>query len=433
MPEKMETAIRNYIAGRMTEKLDTLHKKRDGDLKKVTSPSDEVAIQAEYADEEAKIRVKFFPRNWLDDAAKRAKQISMATHAIKFTHSSAKGSNILYLQKNEQPQYLDSSCLADPIIDAVGNAAALDVAKFLQLETGSGNLAGLLANGDYSALNSFSENNTEIEVWVTGFLHALEDSSPASHTLAKQVYFPVDENKYHLLSPLYSSSLSQEIYNRIQFSRFAQESKEARKAKKNGAYSATPVLSFPNVAVTVSGGSKPQNISQKNSGRGGRTYLFPATPPVWQTQVKPPIYLENFFTYKQLNNQTYGTVRKLANFLEKIFDLESNLRIRRYRARLVDEIVDTILNISCSMAELPANWTDKANLPSHQKAWLDSGFPSHQSSDWYNSVASDFADWLNGKLKKITIDKLTLAKTENEFWRDTFLQGIRDTRAGRRS
>lgn len=433
MTENMETAIRGYIAERMTEKLEALYKQRDGLLKKAQSPVEESELKNKYAEEEETLRQRFLPRNWLSDASRRAKQISMATHAVKFTHSSAKGTNILHLVKEEHPQYLDSSCIAEPIIDAVGNAAALDVAKLLQLETKAGNFTGLLAKNDYSALKAFSLDGAELKKWVEGFLLALEDTSPASHTLAKQVYFPVGNGEYHLLSPLYSSSLSQEIYDRIQFVRYSMESKEARKTKKDNKYSPIPVISFPNIAVTISGGSKPQNISQKNSGRGGRTYLLPNSPPKWDSQVTPPVYLKNFFSLRELNWQTNRTVKQLAIFLEKIVDLDSNQRIRNHRNRLVNEIIDTVFNLSLTMTQLPTGWTEQAKLPSHQKVWLDPHMPEHQDSNsWCKPVAFDFAQWLNKRLNQLSSDKLLFTKTESEFWQDIFIQGVHEIKFGRR-
>lgn len=433
MTENMETAIREYIAERMTEKLEALYKQRDGLLKKALSPAEESELNNTYADEEEKLRVKYLPRNWLSDASKRAKQISMATHAVKFTHSSAKGTNILHLAKEEHPQYLDSSCIKEPIIDAVGNAAALDVARLLQLEIKARNFSELLAKGDYSVLKSFSRDEAELKKWVEGFLLALEDTSPASHTLAKQVYFPVTTDKYHLLSPLYSSSLSQEIYNRIQFVRYSKESKDARKEKKANKYSPLPVVSYPNIAATTSGGSKPQNISQKNSGRGGKTYLLLNAPPKWESQVKPPVYLKDFFSLRELNRQTNSTLKQLVHFLEEAIDLDSNQRIRNYRNRLVNEIIDTVLNLSLTMTKLPTGWTENAKLPSHQKMWLDPCLPEHQdSNNWYKPVAFDFAQWFNKRLNKISSEKLLFAKTESVFWQDAFIQGVNETKLGRR-
>ena len=76
--------------------------------------------------------------NWLDGAAQRACQISMVTHAAKFTHSSAKGSNILAADLGQDRRYLDTASLPSPVLDAVGNAAALDVARLLQLTDDNG-------------------------------------------------------------------------------------------------------------------------------------------------------------------------------------------------------------------------------------------------------------------------------------------------------
>src|SRR5690625_1721430 len=78
---------------------------------------------------------QFQPSAWLEDAARRVRQIQMVTHSLKPLHPDARGTN-LYIEPAElfQHDVLSSHSLGHNFsADVVGNAAALDVFKFLQL------------------------------------------------------------------------------------------------------------------------------------------------------------------------------------------------------------------------------------------------------------------------------------------------------------
>ena len=84
----------------------------------------------------------------------------------------------------------------------------------------------------------------------------------ASHTLAKQLYWPVGSDvqadaSYHLLAPLYASSLAHKVFEILQNDRFSDEAKGARAARKDGLYSERPAREYPHLAVQQMGGTKP--------------------------------------------------------------------------------------------------------------------------------------------------------------------------------
>src|SRR5690554_2055599 len=79
---------------------------------------------------------KYEYTTWLADAARRVSQIQAVTHVLKATHPDARGSS-LHLAPNNLPQHreIGSHLLGDTFAeDIVGNAAALDVFKFLKTE-----------------------------------------------------------------------------------------------------------------------------------------------------------------------------------------------------------------------------------------------------------------------------------------------------------
>ncbi|WP_299141649.1 type I-F CRISPR-associated protein Csy1 [uncultured Vibrio sp.] len=422
--------IENYIFERYTIKSEALDKDYEKERSQATTAQDIESIEVKFADQRDKLRSDFDASNWLDSAAKRASQISMATHAIKFTHSSAKGTNVLAADLGQDNRYLDTAALQMPKIDAVGNAAALDVASLLQLSDDNGkSLLDCLKLDDVASLKVIAKNDAQLEEWRVGLKQALLDATPSSHTLAKQVYFPIADNEYHLLAPLYSSSLSQAIYQEISHSRFSQEMKAARDARKKQVPHSEPVVVYPNLAVTIIGGSKPQNVSQLNSGRRGRNYLFSSRPPEWQPQLKAPLTSDNIFTHSELRYATRFAVKRLVSFLIQVSQQErdSNLAIRNKVKRLVDEVIDEVFAKVSQWQQLPLGWSDELNeLPVAQCRWLDPNNPKWDRHDdqWQQDISKAFGRWLVGNVNHFGKDEILLGLVESNQWQETFKQAL---------
>ena len=423
MQTEISTLIQAYIEQRRQTKLDEIEKKKNvkNGVSEIELATLNEQIQTAYQD--------FNVQTWLTSAAVRAKQISLATHAVKFTHGSAKGSNILALASNTDAPYLDSSVIATPAVDAVGNAAALDVAKLLQLDDGDATLAVYLSQGDDHVLRSLASSDEQCQLWADGLRQALEVKTPSSHTLAKQIYFPIGDNQYHLISPLYSSALAHELFYQVQHSRFSDEMKAAREARKKNQPSDVDVVRYSNLAVTISGGSKPQNISQLNSKRYGKTYLFPCAAPDWQSQYQPPMFGSNWFDSREVGRNTYYLIKLLAEFLVKVKPLDSNIRIRQRRDRLADQILDSILILAAPHQVNAKGWSETSELSSAQQCWLDPQADHLYSGDWQTEVSRDFGLWLNNRLEKASQQQLMLGSEALQHWQALCHDAIRE--AGR--
>ena len=85
--------------------------------------------------ERDKLRRQFDFKVWIDDAARRVTQLQAVTHSLKPIHPDAKGTNLYTVPvKMRVHELLGSHCLGLEFEDdVVGNAAALDVYKFLSL------------------------------------------------------------------------------------------------------------------------------------------------------------------------------------------------------------------------------------------------------------------------------------------------------------
>ncbi|MCD9496933.1 type I-F CRISPR-associated protein Csy1 [Photobacterium carnosum] len=423
MQTEISTLIQAYIEQRRQTKLDEIEKKKNvkNGVSEIELATLNEQIQTAYQD--------FDIQTWLTSAAVRAKQISLATHAVKFTHGSAKGSNILSLATNTDAPYLDSSAIVTPAVDAVGNAAALDVAKLLQLDDGNATLAVYLSQGDDHVLRPLASSDEQCQLWADGLRQALEVKTPSSHTLAKQIYFPIGDNQYHLISPLYSSALAHELFHQVQHSRFSDEMKTARDARKKNQPSDIDVVRYSNLAVTISGGSKPQNISQLNSKRYGKTYLFPCTAPDWKSQYQPPMFGLNWFDSREVGRNTYYLIKLLAEFLVKVKLLDSNIRIRQRRDRLADQILDSILTLAVSHQTNTSGWSETSELFQAQQCWLDPQASHLYNGDWQTEVSRDFGLWLNNRLEKASQQQLMLGSEALQHWQALCHDAIRE--AGR--
>ncbi|MBN3214855.1 type I-F CRISPR-associated protein Csy1 [Pectobacterium polaris] len=419
--EKLKAFILSYINNRKQAKLDAFDKEAE---KKRTTLSGEAlaAEELELTENRREIEQKHEVHAWLTDAASRAGQISLVTHALKFTHSDAKGSSIFSAETVADAKTLSTSTLAQPAIDAVGNAAALDVAKLLQTENDGDSLVAALQRGDHSALDPLAESPEQLAQWLAGFQQVFTNRQPSSHKLAKQIYFPTENGEYHLLSPLYSSSLAQALHQRINAVRFGDEAKDIRKARKDNLWHDQLDISYPNLAVQNMGGTKPQNISSLNSSRSGRSYLLSCAPPQWNSIEKPPQQHDSIFRPRgEVDYHTRATLVQMQRFLLSVKEVENNRDIRQQRLHYLDQLIDQLFFYVSSVQNLPAGWSAESELKRAQQLWLDPYRAEtdtvfrreREAEDWQKAVAYDFGRWLNLRLKHET---LIFGEVERREW-----------------
>ena len=408
--EALKVFILSYINTRKQAKLDAFDKEVE---KKCVGLSGEAlsAKRIELAQARQEIEHKHEVGHWLSDAASRAGQISLVTHALKYTHSDAKGSSIFSTAATTEANTLTTSSLLKPAIDAVGNAAALDVAKLLQTEHDGDSLVAALQRGDHRALKALAENQEQLSQWLQGFGQVFTDKQLSSHKLAKQIYFPVAPEQYHLLSPLYSSSLAQALYQRINHQRFGEQAKTIRQARKAGQWHQQPDISYPNLAVQNMGGTKPQNISSLNSGRGGRSYLLSCAPPQWQQVDKPPSHDSIFRLQGEADYHTRDALNQLQHFLLRVKEVKNNRDIRKQRLIYLDQLIDQLFCYVAGIQNLPSGWSEQSKLRPAQQLWLDPyraktdpAFRRElEAGDWQSTIIDEFARWLNRRLKHETL------------------------------
>lgn len=412
-------AIEHFLKERLDAKLDKLpsdHPKRDELISQHTRET------------------------WLAEAARRVAQIQIVTHTLKPIHPDARGTN-LFRAPYELPAHgeVGSHILGqDFSSDVVGNAAALDVFKLLKLPVDGRPLLAWMQDGDPDLLAALSDDTDEAGDWLTAFtgITAPRSATPSSHTLAKQLYWlagedPADNTQYHLLAPLYSSTLAHAVFQTINEDRFGEAGKLARQARYAQRDHDTGYREYPDLAVQKFGGTKPQNISQLNSERGGNNYLLASRPPKWETrEIKVPLFTESVFPRFGWIREVRATVRNLRDFLES--DPPPNMKTKNRRDALLDRLIDELVDFAHPLqATLPAGWTRDTDcrLVEAERLWLDPGraetddatdtelAAAWQRMDWPAEIGRRFGNWLNHELGQ----SLPLGDIEGRLWRDELL------------
>ncbi|ADH86222.1 type I-F CRISPR-associated protein Csy1 [Desulfurivibrio alkaliphilus] len=436
----MSQKIVEYIRVRRDAKLEDFDKKANSERKKVSDPNLLASLEQELAEKRQTQEAKYEVSEWLTDAAARAKQIQMVTHALKYTHPDARGSSLYAVGGETQPEsyrqnsLLSTASLHKPAIDVVGNAAALDVAGLLQLEVDGVALIEFIRQGDIAPLLPIAKNEQQASSWLTGFCRALDNKETGAHKLSKQIYFPDSSGGYHLVAPLYSSSFAQALYERIATARFGEEAKEGRKAKRDKKFSVFKVVDYPNTAMQKFGGSNAQNISQLNARRNGSAFLLQCSPPSWVRKLTPPLKVKTVFSWHHFGFRAHGTIKDLRRFLEKNAKKTSTITIRERRGAYIDELMDLLVQYAASIQKLAGvgGWSASPDCRLHraEQLWLDPRrvakdvefAQEREKNDWQVEIADRFALWLNHNLKS---DLLKLGDMEHREWQSLLASKLR--------
>lgn len=420
----LRTVVETFIQERLQPKLDKLGEEDD--------------------DKRQKLREDHQRETWLTNAAASVKYLQLATHTVKPIHPSIKGATSIYLSKPwiDTDSLVGTHTLKSEVVDdvAVENAAALYVWAFLKCELGGKTLLKRMMAHDPAMLKALSDDLNRAEMLVAAFVEIGRGKSPAaSHTLGKQLYFPVATDGYHLLAPLFPTALVHSLHTTLQVDRFSDATKAAREARKANKDHPQGLREYPNMVVQNFGGSKPQNVSQLNSERGGANHLLPSVPPVWQSEgIKPPLRQASVFDKGgpvRASKDVRFWTQKLRKYLVKELD-RNNVHIRDKRAKMVDEIIYSVLDIAAQIQCLPSGWSQSegCRLSASEKRWLDldavkEADKAHETGDvapaidWQGEVAERFGNWLNAA---ISTDKTLMGDNEFLAWKHRFLEKLRD-------
>ncbi|KAE9530177.1 type I-F CRISPR-associated protein Csy1 [Testudinibacter aquarius] len=391
----------------------------------------------------ATMRQKYSFVDWLEDAAERmAKQLKFGSHISKGVHPDAKGDNINF-QTNRAlpPGFLGSQHLNSPYLDANGNAAALPLAAFLDTEIAeTGIKLRTLIMQDHSALDGvFADDKVRSARYQTLFKSALvnELSEQVTHERNKQLLFPLNHHDYRCLVPLYPSVLTHELYQKMIALRFSTENKTARENRFKKTVEQQPYVSVLNIAVTILGGTKPQNVSQLMSKQGGRNYLLPSLPPHFKQSYSLSIGDDSESLFAK--SLAYLCRKPLKSLFKIGRTNYNNVAIRDARKACLDDILFRLIGaVSEIQQQKEAGWTREIKLNYHEKLWLDpkrieldgeAVFKQDRATgDWRDKVAERFANWLNSMLKaEFKEISKHFSDAEHQEWRKEMNEMIQES------
>lgn len=406
-------------------------KRKEDWLKKETKAS---MSDAELQDLNQQCEERFSRKNWIPDAAKRAGQINISSHPCTFSHPSARKNKNGYVtsiianadQANDG--YLRTGNVAVEQ-DALGNAAALDVYKFLTLSMSDNQpLYYHIENQTPLAKSLLSIDNENYETLKDGFM-AMFNSGEGNITSSKikQVYFPSEDN-YHLLSILSNSGLVYELRKRIDDLRFSEHQKFLREKRRNNEVSTEGYSEIHDITTIGYGGTKPQNISVLNNQFGGKARLLMSAPPTLSKRsVQFPKH--DFFA----SCIRYQDIREPINKLHKIFITSLNgtislSNLRSGRDHRLQDIIDQIILKMIAVRAVSQNQycEETNNLPHFQQVWLCHPHLDErlQTDTWLVELCNTISQWILAAYKQLIKKPLLLGPAEIAY----IQQAVEDNR-----
>lgn len=338
------------------------------------------------------------PAEWFDAMVMHMDECHLASHVGKFTNPDIKATVCSHSKK--VAGYVTtggSTCSLDILTPAqyLGSASLL-----LSTVTPDKNVLEAVISRDKELEKELELLSLPIEKLQEKVQKMLEDSRKepdATDTHLRQVYFPIAEGEYHLLSVMPSSSLSLEMYRRI---RAINGHKIDCYSKKSEAYG-KPCEEVKGLTMIGFGGTKPQNISALNSRRGGKAYLLSSLPPSLH-EVKVRIPKSDFFKESIWYKSQSSALYQLHAYMKQE---RNTMEIRKAIHDLADEMIDAVLLVAYQIRAGAAGWSEEETyvaLPRSQKIWLDDAcMEERQDPSWTGEIAASFARWVVFSYEKL--------------------------------
>lgn len=401
-----------------------------------------IGDEAKRAREEA----RFQRETWLADAAEEALKIQVVTHCIKYTHSGIKkedASEIYDEKLSSIPKgFIGTHSFKNCPIDlsSNNNARNMPLFDFFQMVVNGKSILQRVMENDDNLRAAFSDDAELAAGWMAAFRRMKEsEERPASHTLARQVYFPLEKGGYHLLAPLFPTSLVQHVHLILQEDRFGEAAKEAREARREERFCAHGYCEYRDMLVRKFGGTKPQNISWLNSRRHGENWLLASLPSVWkQDRVRLPFGVESVFGPVLDGLPELREARTaLIAFLEKVSGAYTNIHIRKKRAALLEDMISVVVQWAARIRGQEGGWSagPECRLSEEERFWLDPGRGEtdpewrqrRADGQWLEPLLKRAATWFNARL---TTPKLRMGDEERHVWKREIAAAVRQLEEG---
>lgn len=339
----------------------------------------------------------------LDDLLKNiSEQVVFTTHGVKFSNPNVKNElkiNVWASNSARNDGYVRTGNYGERERDVTINAAFLSCPKFINLVLDSEDKKTLyhhVINKTEYIKDCFKSLDYDFQK-VFDVFSAIKFGNETNLTskYISQVYFPIDEENYHLLSILYPSTGLFLIKHKDNNFKFLDDVKKIRDLKKENKFSDKEIHDLYDLVEIGFGGDKPQNISYINNKESGKAYLFLSKPPVLtDKEIYPP--KKNIFK----ENINYYSFQNEFNNLDKFFKINyNNINIRNYRDNLLLNIFDKVVDIVYKIRTLGVGWSDDekyTSLPIYQKVILDSKYEGQlkTESSYIDKFIEETARWI---------------------------------------
>lgn len=337
-------------------------------------------------------------------------KIAFATHFGTITHPNAEKAVTMYKPVGEHPErlYADVSSIHSRYIDCSiqeGGAAASRPANILltRLDEDPANsdpgptLYEHLQKDDEDAKRVFTVEGQSYEETRGAFLHVRKAGTPScTDHLIRQIFFPVGNENYHLLSILPSTTFLYEMKHRYALW-------NANRKREKGAEEAHDKLP-PFVRNSYGGdGMKPLNIStlamhlskaQNSIKDGSNIYLAPrgailfaSIPPSFRRDAKK-LPKKDFFEYCYYNLRLSSSYKAMLRFFEKPY-LLLNYKEQNALEKLQSEVLDRMLGEIYRLRELDSGWSDELSIqiPVSQRHLLDCAYTDTLTEEDIQEIA----------------------------------------------
>lgn len=367
-----------------------------------------MSIFGDYVEAEAEKKGKS-KAEWLMEVAQNAGKCQFSTHIGRFSNPDVTVNWQAQINNKPMEPYVSTASVACST-DIFVAANYLATAGLLQLELEDGaTFYEHIKTGDELLKQDIKELHLDYKALREAILAVKSyETADSSDERLKQVYFPVGDDAYHLLTVLPPSSIIQEVYARI---KAMEECAKQTHDKKSETYGDEHFRIY-NLVSQKFGGANPRNLSFGNNRRAGRSYMLPSIPPVLEK--RDIIYpRKNFFRETLRLKHFTGLFQYLH---ARYIDRRNNKDIRLSVRKVERQIMDLVLQRVYALRQLEQGWSDKRELSREQSIWLDDKYKDLRCGDkeWQEKIAEDFTKWVMNSYR-IIMGKEKLVLGDGEF------------------
>lgn len=330
---------------------------------------------------------------WLEGCVKFIPKCILATHVGKFTNPDVEQVMIFCkLDSSENNGYVYTAGVnvdTDITVSSAAYAAAAGLLLF-QMENGAPLYVHILQD-DPMVKEVFIKYGIDFEA-TKNDIKKMCNTQEMDHSdeRLRQVYFPISDSRYHLLTIMPASSLLITMKKRIQSVNASYKKSHDKDSTQYGT-SCFCIFDYTEIGY---GGANSQNVSIRNAGIGGVGYLLSSKPPVLDdSYVQYPrrdffMELMPFWKFNDWFLRLHKTISAM----------KSNKYVRNARDNIVDDIIDEVILKSHSLRNREVGWSDAErchDLPLVQRIWLDKKYDDdYHRMDWLDIISRRFGMWI---------------------------------------